>query len=129
MVGWIGRRFRRSAHRRETGDETNHWGSVHRFRFVGRHPVGSWFRNGGLFHVLSLVGEKEVHGLRDIEHGGQHGGRKDLDFTPTAVQFMLNRLEFRPHLGHAFVVGEVVEHETQTIERSLATVEHMGVSG
>ena len=126
MVGWIGRGSDEAPTDWKLGMKPT-TGVVHRFRFVGRHPVGSWFRNG-VCSTSSRSSERKRFTAWGTSSTVGNTGQEGPHFTPTAVQFAQS-LEFRPHLGHAFVVGEVVEHETQSIERSLATVEHMCVSG
>ena len=48
--------------------------------------------------------------------------------SPANPNLLFDGLEFRLDLSHGFVVDEVVKHETQSVERTLVTEQHVGVA-
>ena len=100
----------------ETLNEAHHWRHRLGFGLVGWHPFRRWLGLVGHHRLVFSLGEEVIHRLRNFKHIGQDGSREHLCIVPAAVKFGLERFKLGSHLGHGLVVGEVVEHETESVQ-------------
>ena len=116
VVGRIINGLGRKGYGLETLNEADHRRGRLGFGLVGWHPLRRWLSLIGKYRLAFSLGEEVVHCLRNFKHIGQNWSREHLCIVPAAVEFGLEGFEFGSHLGHGLVVGEVVEHETESVQ-------------
>ena len=127
MVSRVSGGLNRSVNGLEAWNEPDHGLLLDGFGFERRHPLGFNLSQRGCGFRALLNGEEALEGLGCLKGVGKKGCGEHI-VPPRLAALGFDGLYLGSHLGHRVVVGEMMEHETQPVQRPFIAVEHVRVA-